>query len=794
MERPTTANSTTSTHKRTISKTIHGLNTTHQDLARGSTIANSHHVISLFIRNCRLLNLDRLPDWPSVTPSNLAQDARSRIRCAEWCLFQLFRRYDSATTQEKLQPFFPPLEPLQSINLRAALYRCLNELKKDGVLGRETVLRKSMLDDCQGDKFWELCLSFSGLVLRRVTVENKNRLSYEKPFAEKVGTRKNLNTRQRDSMLPLAIAHKAALANVLTEKERKKQTFDKLFDTFADKEADLRLRKVQVQEQAGSKRRRSPEGNAIQDVLEKTWVGSEDVRNALQNGDAAAGGDSLLTKSFNAVWEDNKANRLFTTDSADTGVLEDLENRTRQQKRRLQRWQSLHEKLLNSKVSTTKDTEVAAKSTQLRFDKHQNLTLRDMADNGRSHTPVRHKKQLSAAKYDDILNAMRDELRKKSANDLTSPTKPVQRVKRPEFKRQSISVDTTVRPSPEPHQRSNSQTSVPLRNMFGKRVSSRSRSYQQPKVINQREPIPFKAEIFSPLKTDRGGSASPSPRASLIASPVQESPIEDELETNVPQRQRQGSDTGVLASATPSRASSGRNSPLVPSRLSISESSSDSPTDLPSNHFLTSRNLDGAARTIRPSLADRTRMSMAFKSSELNDVSNTTTRHDPTNNEDNENENGARCDTLIASDETVTMLSSFQSAKPVLNLQERTRQSISLAPTHPPKKASHARSRTSQIYPVNQFETPEKPQPRRSTVTQFGREYLPREQHRDITPQEKLFEEDVEYTSIFKARPKLARSPKLSPFPDSGHGSMESGNDVSFADDDIALDSPLKGR
>ncbi|PPJ58536.1 hypothetical protein CBER1_07173 [Cercospora berteroae] len=786
MERPTTASSSASTHKRTISKAANGL-----DAPRGTT--NNLHVIALFIRNCRLLNLDRLVDWPDVTVANISQDARARTRCAEWCLFQLFRRYDSATTQEKLQPFFPPLEPLQSINLRAALYRCLNELKKDGVLGRETVLRKSMLDDCQGDKFWELCLSFSGLVLRRVTVENKDRLSYERPYSEKIGTRKALNIKQRESMLPLAIAHKAALAKVLEEKERKKETYDKLLQTFKDKEVDLRARKIQVHETAGLRRRRSPEDNVAQEVLEKKWVGSEDVKDALLNGDAAPGADGLLTKSFTFVWDNNKTDQLAKADTTVKGVLEDLEDRTRQQKRRLQKWQTLHEQLLKSKVQSGKDTDSStAKPTQLRLDQHQNLTLRDMADNGQTSTIANHKRHTSAVKYDEILNAMRDELRKKSANDPASPTKPVQRVKRPEFKRQSVSVDTTARASPEPHQRANSHTSVPLR--FGQRVSSRSRSYQQPKVINQREPIPLKSEIFSPLKTDRANSISPSPRNSMVASPVQESPIEDPY---VPQRQRKGSDTGIAStgSAALSRAPSGRNSPRVPSRLSISESSSDSPIDPPAPQFPTSRSADVMSRPTRPSLADRTRMSMAFKSTDSIDLNNGATGRN-----DDERKGSTRSDTPVGSDETVTTLSTLEE-KPVLSLQERTRQSISFAPQQaaPPKRASHARSRTSQIYPVNQFDTPEKPLPRRYTVNQLDNdvsEGAPNER-RNITPRENLFEQDVEYTSVFKARPKLARSPKLSPFPDSGHRNMdgrELNNDVSFADDDIALSSPLKGR
>ena len=53
------------------------------------------------------------------------------------------------------------------MNLRAALFRVLSDLKKNGDLGRESILRKSMLDDCKGDKFDELLALFSTAVLRK---------------------------------------------------------------------------------------------------------------------------------------------------------------------------------------------------------------------------------------------------------------------------------------------------------------------------------------------------------------------------------------------------------------------------------------------------------------------------------------------------------------------------------------------------------------------------------------------------------------------------------------------------
>lgn len=58
--------------------------------------------------------------------------------------------------RQKLQPFFAPIIPLQSINLRVALSRTLNGLVKDAVLGRGIVARKIMLDECKEEQFEEV--------------------------------------------------------------------------------------------------------------------------------------------------------------------------------------------------------------------------------------------------------------------------------------------------------------------------------------------------------------------------------------------------------------------------------------------------------------------------------------------------------------------------------------------------------------------------------------------------------------------------------------------------------------
>src|SRR5690242_9928153 len=72
---------------------------------------------------------------------------------------------------QKLKPFFPPLDQVQSINLRAALLRSLELAKKSGALGRDAIVRKTMLDECRGERLEEVLSAFSSAVLKHVIAE-----------------------------------------------------------------------------------------------------------------------------------------------------------------------------------------------------------------------------------------------------------------------------------------------------------------------------------------------------------------------------------------------------------------------------------------------------------------------------------------------------------------------------------------------------------------------------------------------------------------------------------------------
>lgn len=770
MDSPVSAASSATTPS-TTSGPIHKRNAS----VRNGIKPTGSTVVSLFVTNLRLLNLDLLPDWPNIAVSSFSnQDARTKIKCVEYALYQLFRLYDPATTSDKLQPFFPPLEPLQSVNLRAALFRCLNDLKRNGLLGKDNALRKTMLDECQGEKFWETCLNFSTIVLRKCALETRSKRG--KPVAQKLGTIGAVSKSQRDSMLPLAIAHKAALTRVLDDRKQKRQTYSRLYDLLVDKEAELRQRKIKSQEQAQRTRKVQPEKlKAVEQAVDKNWIGSSDLKDALIDGDTCPKGDGMLLQPFDKLWRADGDAVSVRSGGAEIGLLQNLNERAAEQNARLRRWQNFHDHLMATKPTSQRSSRPTSGTQRngFRFDRHRNINLHDSPEEDdeeeeeeqRQPPPKRQRQATSVSCYDNILNAMREELRKNSAHRTRNP--PAQQTPQPlkraqtqpmPLRKPSLAVDTSPGAA-DPHNRSPSQTAVPVRTPMARRVSSRSRSYQQPKVASQREPIPLKSEIFSPLKEKRRSSVGP---GSVSPADQAEEPINKingiDWATVTSNGKQAGSEPasqrdsglgivtkGPLNGIDPNSART-----VLPngnSELLGDAASAEPELKMP---LIQAENQQTAGAPARPSLAERTRKSMAFNG--MDDIKVTDSESKVVLPSDQDTSQQAAKESEV--EESVDRRAS---------LLERTRQSISLAPAPAAaprsKKSSHNRSRTS-IYPVNQFETPKRTGIRRSTINGIEEEPMV---HRVGTPVEKLLSPDAEYDSVFKSRPKIAMSPLLTP-------------------------------
>ncbi|KAL8703631.1 MAG: hypothetical protein Q9201_003201 [Fulgogasparrea decipioides] len=318
-------------------------------------LTNATSSVSTFITNLRLLDLDHLDDWPDAHEGLFAakgarENQRQRVRCVEWALYRLFEIWNPKEANNKLQPFFPPYESLRSLNLRAALLRWLTELKTDGALGKEVVIRKTMFDECRGDKFEEILASFSSIVLQKAV---RSRKGTQTSIAGRLATSRDVLQNEQKSLLPLAIAHQGALRALLRRKELLRVRYANLGKLLDAKEQEL-LGKVD--DLARADQDWLPEAvsdrtmQEIRKIYDTNWEGKADWIDSILEGERQDVCDSFLDTVFSSVW--SHAENGTTSDippAAGQSLLQDLSRRVHDQQQRLHHWQKVQQDLVESR-------------------------------------------------------------------------------------------------------------------------------------------------------------------------------------------------------------------------------------------------------------------------------------------------------------------------------------------------------------------------------------------------------------------------------------------------------------
>ncbi|CAD6453296.1 1611c083-5ba5-41ea-876e-c5b817c7e3d4 [Sclerotinia trifoliorum] len=343
--------------------------------------------VTLFITNLRLLDLDLQDGWPDInlltfSTKDAQQNQKKRIQCVEWALFHLFAIWDPEETRNKLQPFFPPLEPLQSLNLRTALFRCLDQAKKNGVLGRDTVLRKTMLDECKGERLEEVLAVFSNVVLKKA-VQNDTSGRYE-ALAQALALENFSYTGERTILSVLILAHKKSLRRHIDEKNNlraKYNEFSKILDLSEERtsrrRAELDHDKIEGE---GHPELSDRDLRSLQNRVRKNWSGSNEWLETILYGDNRPGRDGLLAKRFDILWDQIEAGTIAEIEGKnDTGLVERLEARVQNQESRLARWQEFGRTLIKkgteSPAEKVQAVAVEEKGIKLAFNDHQKLQI-----------------------------------------------------------------------------------------------------------------------------------------------------------------------------------------------------------------------------------------------------------------------------------------------------------------------------------------------------------------------------------------------------------------------------------
>ncbi|EGS21679.1 uncharacterized protein CTHT_0035450 [Thermochaetoides thermophila DSM 1495] len=344
--------------------------------------------VALFLTNLRLLDLDLLPDWPDISVETFSgkdavQGQKKRIQAVEWALYQLFALWDPEETRNKLRPFFPPLDQIQSLNLRAALLRCLEQAKKNGVLGRDAVVRKTMLDECKGERLEEVLAVFSSAVLKKVVAEQQMSRGQSPAMAQLISLENRGYLGDRLDLTALILAHRVSLRRNLEDKKAARQRYREFFELLEKKEMTVAKRRqdAEITKKSGHRHAISDtQAHAVSRAVRNNWTGDERWMDTLLYGDTKSHNDAVLSSPFDRVWRRVQSGRLTELeDTSSIGLLEQLEARVRDQQKRLRQWQDLRKQLFKKDGSATTNKIPGSPSKQKRLDfgfaEHQDLQV-----------------------------------------------------------------------------------------------------------------------------------------------------------------------------------------------------------------------------------------------------------------------------------------------------------------------------------------------------------------------------------------------------------------------------------
>lgn len=255
------------------------------------------------------------------------------------------------------------------MNLRAALFRALSDLKKNGMLGKETMLRKTMLDDCRGDKLEEILAKFALMVLRKF-----GKAVAPPDAAHTIFEREQSS--DRATIIPLIIAHQKGLKGLLASRNAEAQKFAHVQQILDSEDQRLQAtgEKRALRRQSSFEAIRNRAENARQ-RLEQAWNGDETWVDVLVNG----GGENVMPtvsqNTFEEIWRPaQKGNAVATDTTSSNDLLDDLKNRIAGQEKRIEDWKTFKSKFnLQSKQAGRDVEKPGTAQTQDTFQDHKAL-------------------------------------------------------------------------------------------------------------------------------------------------------------------------------------------------------------------------------------------------------------------------------------------------------------------------------------------------------------------------------------------------------------------------------------
>ena len=568
-----------------------------------------------------------------------------------------------------------------------------------------------MLDECKGDKFEEVLASFSTVVLQKVLAAESN----ENPsVVKRLALARKVPSKDQESLLPLAVAHRASLTAVLRRKAVLKTRYTEFQRLLDEKERELAQRTEHLGAIEESGAAKFVPNHAIQGIkrqFDVHWQGDIRWVDVIVKGGEHDTCDSLFETEFSELWPSlNEGTLHETTVINQHGLFQDLEKTIANQQARLQHWKAAKDDLIST-PKLTAPTKIScldpSKSHGIELDlsRHKDISFDPRKPLGREKAQAMADKSSAPSMIDEyarLVDSMQAELATVGKG-----------------RRQGVKSSKRDR---------NSIFPVPL---GGRDIAIESDRPQSP---GRESGGNFdSAVVKNPWPTSRPSMNLPSAQwdgGDAYTSHISTGDLSNSLHESTEIAELKEKDAGTLDNGPESDTKTVPETEEAHIELEVLGEDE----VLVQQIISSTRNATPSPARPKRSLVERTRQSMGFSSLEaLNKFPNSEATALPPPTSSN----------IVDSSPSLSAKSK--------TLLERTRQSMSLMPSNSlePRKSVY-RSRHSKAYPTNQFETPNKQQ----TTTNFIE---------DTTPPEKLFTQEADYASVFKSRPKIALSPTVSP-------------------------------
>ena len=242
------------------------------------------------------------------------------------------------------------------------------------------LLRKTMLDECKGDRFEELLALFSTSVLKETAMKQ----TYGSGIVRKLATCSVPSQHQQSLIEPLLLAHQSSLAHKHQRKHDMRAQYKDFEDLLRLKQRQLarRSEQVKLKHELVVETPDIPESEAesLRERLQNSWIGDADWLDMILHGHHGRNDDTIFSKSFDVVWRHVEDGNLGDLEAGNgMGLLEGLEARVRQQRARMAEWKEFQQQLVReSKVTTKLPSEGESRTKQaidLDFGAHRDLVL-----------------------------------------------------------------------------------------------------------------------------------------------------------------------------------------------------------------------------------------------------------------------------------------------------------------------------------------------------------------------------------------------------------------------------------